>query len=195
MNHRLKCGCGKVEGYVALPGVATRAVCYCKDCQAFARFLDRADRVLDSQGGTGIVATLPRQVVFTSGAQNIACMSLSARGMLRWYASCCNTPIGNTPRDAKISYVGLVDDCLAREALDASFGAVRMVLNTRSANGEPKPAQRSGLFAMIGIMKAVIGSRLSGAYRRNPFFSADGRPIAEPRELSKDERAHFTEAA
>jgi len=93
MNHPLRCRCGQVEGHVVRPGPATRAVCYCKDCQAFARFLGHADSVLDAQGGSGIVATQPREVVFARGTEKIACMSLSERGMLRWYASCCNTPI------------------------------------------------------------------------------------------------------
>jgi hypothetical protein len=39
-------------------------------------------------------------------------MSLSDKGMLRWYASCCNTPIGNTSRDFKVSHVGLLHNCL-----------------------------------------------------------------------------------
>jgi Family of unknown function (DUF6151) len=35
------------------PSGGLRFVCYCGDCQAFARFLDRAD-VLDAAGGTDI---------------------------------------------------------------------------------------------------------------------------------------------
>lgn len=197
MNHPLRCRCGRVEGHVVRPGPAARAICYCRDCQAFARFLGQADSILDAQGGSAIVATQPRQVEFARGAENLACMSLSEHGMLRWYASCCNTPIGNTPRERRMSYVGLIDACLAREkpTLQDSFGPVRMVINTRSARGEPKPVQRTGLPALVGIMKAVIGSRLSGAYRHNPFFEADGQPIAKARVLTQAERAHFTEVA
>lgn len=198
MNHPLRCDCGQVEGYVTRPGPATRAVCYCRDCQAFARFLGRTDSILDAQGGSAIVATQPRLVVFARGAEKIACMSLSERGMLRWYASCCNTPIGNTPRDQKMSYVGLIDTCLAHEApsLQESFGPVHLVLNTRSAIGDPKPAQRRGLLSMMAIMKAVVGARFSGAYRRNPFFLSDGgRPVAAPRVLTEAERARFSVAA
>src|SRR5438552_314245 len=111
MNHPLQCRCGTIKGYVVRPGMAKRAVCYCKDCQAFAHFLKRADTVLDEHGGTAIVATVPKQVHFTQGLEALACMSLSDHGLIHWYASCCNTPIGNTPRDFKTPYVGLIESC------------------------------------------------------------------------------------
>jgi len=40
------------------PSTGLRFVCYCKDCQAFARFLERAD-VLDPAGGTDIFQMPP----------------------------------------------------------------------------------------------------------------------------------------
>jgi hypothetical protein len=191
MNHPLQCRCGTIKGYVVRPGMATRAICYCKDCQAFAHFLERADTVLDEHGGTAIVATLPGHVHFSQGVEALACMSLSERGLLRWYASCCNTPIGNTPRDFKTPYVGLIESCLMSNSpsLRESFGPVRMVLNTKSAGGRVKSTPVANLVAMLGVMKAVIGARLSGAYKRNPFFGTEaGTPVARPRELTKAER-------
>ena len=171
MNHPVQCRCGTIKGYV-VPGIARRAVCYCKDCQAFAHFLKRADTVLDEHGGTAIVATVPKQVHFTQGLEALACMSLSGHGLLRWYASCCNTPIGNTPRDFKMPYVGLIESCLKSNSpsLQESFGPVRMVLNTKCARGRVKSTPVSNLVGMLGVMKSVIGTRLSGAYKRNPFF-------------------------
>src|SRR5664279_4902796 len=191
MNHPLQCRCGKIKGYVVRPGMARRAICYCKDCQAFAHFLENADTALDELGGTGIVATVPKEVHFTQGLEALACMSLSGRGLLRWYASCCNTPIGNTPRDFKTPYVGLIETCLDSNSpsLQESFSPVRMVLNTKSARRSVKSTPVSNLVAMLGIMKSVLGTRLSGAYKRNPFFGTEtGTPIARPRELTKSER-------
>jgi len=198
MNHPLQCRCGTIKGYVVRPGTANRAVCYCRDCQAFAHFLERADTVLDEHGGTAIVATLPKHVRFTQGLEALACMSLSDHGLLRWYASCCRTPIGNTPRDVKTPYVGLIDSCLKGNSpsLQESFGPVRMVLNTKSAKGRVVSTPASNLLAMLGLMKSVIGTRLNGTYKRNPFFATEtGRPIAHPRELTKAERERVTNAA
>src|SRR5882672_7310701 len=137
MNHPLRCLCGTIQGRVDAEHSASRAVCYCRDCQAFARFLGRQDEILNGQGGTEIIATLPRFVHFAEGKDNLACMSLGEKGLLRWYAACCRTPIGNTPRDRKISYVGLVSTCLAGAgtSLEESFGPLKIALNTNSARG------------------------------------------------------------
>ena len=179
--------------------MANRGVCYCKDCQAFAHFLERrSDAVLNELGGTEIVATLPKHVHFTQGLEALVCMSLSDHGLLRWYTSCCNTPIGNTPRDFKIPYVGLIHSCLGKRApsLEDSFGPVRMVLQPKSANGQVKPTPRSNFVTMLRIMKSVIAGRLSGNYKRNPFFVEDsGTPIKQQRVLTKAERTRVTSAA
>jgi Family of unknown function (DUF6151) len=57
----LRCQCGRVSGVATnvSPSTGFRFVCYCKDCQAFARFLDRPD-VLDPAGGTDILSDTAR---------------------------------------------------------------------------------------------------------------------------------------
>ena len=153
--------------------------------------------MLNGLGGTEIVATLPKHVHFTQGLEALACMSLSDRGLLRWYASCCNTPIANTPRDFKTPYVGLIHSCLAKDApsLDDSFGPVRMVLQTKSVKGKVKSTPVSNVVTLLKIMKAVVATRISGNYKLNPFFVEDsGTPIRQPRVLTKAERAAFTPA-
>jgi Family of unknown function (DUF6151) len=198
MNHPLQCKCGTLKGYLSPPDMANRGVCYCKDCQAFAHFLERpGDAVLNELGGTEIVATLPKHVHFTQGLEALVCMSLSDRGLLRWYTSCCNTPIGNTPRDFKTSYVGLIHSCLAKRApsLEDSFGPVRMVLQTKSAKGQVKSTPMSNFVTMLKVMKSVIGTRISGNYKRNPFFvEHSGSPIKQPRVLTNAERTRVTSA-
>lgn len=198
-GHPLQCRCGTVKGHVVRPGMAVRMVCYCADCQAFAQFLGRPDKMLNANGGTAIVALLPGQVRFEQGLESLACMSLSERGLVRWYASCCNTPIGNTPREFKMPYVGLVDSCLASDSptLQESFGPLRMVLGTKSASGDVKPTSVVGLVAaMVRLMTSVFGARLRGEYKNNPFFDAQtGKPALAPRVLTKEERERVTHAA
>src|SRR5215470_3449738 len=189
MSHPLRCRCGTLTGSVREPQRASRGVCYCKDCQAFARYLGKADTVLDAMGGTDVVATLPKYVSFTSGTGSLACLSLTDRGLLRWYATCCNTPIGNTSRDFRVPYVGLVHTCLgALAAIEASFGPVRLRVNTQSANGRPKLMPLSTATALLRFAPTVILSRLDGSYRATPFFSADGIPIAQRKVLTRTER-------
>jgi uncharacterized protein DUF6151 len=140
-SHPLQCICGRVRGYVDNTRSANRAVCYCHDCQAFAHFLGRASEVLDERGGSDIIQTLPKFLKFTSGVDSIGCMRLTPTGLLRWYSTCCRTPIGNTPLNPKLSFIGLVHSCLeSRErSLDESFGAVASCVNTAGARGTPKP--------------------------------------------------------
>ena len=67
MNFPLRCACGQLTGHVEATHRAGRAICDCHDCQAFARFLGRPALTLDTQGGTDIVATVPRFVHFATG--------------------------------------------------------------------------------------------------------------------------------
>lgn len=193
LPHPLRCRCGRLRAQVLDPHRGTRAVCYCRDCQAFAHFLGPPEGMLDPLGGTDIVALRPRQVVFTSGVENLACMSLSPKGTLRWYAGCCNTPVGNTPRDRKVSHVGLVHSCLDWDGadMDTSFGAVVMRVNAQSARGTPPKASMVGFLGAVGgYLGSLLWSRISGQYRANPFFDATGNaPRVAPRVLSPAERA------
>jgi hypothetical protein len=199
MNHPLRCKCGTLRGHVSEPQKAVHLMCYCKDCQAFAHFLGKGDEILDDKGGSDIVAVHPQSVHFTQGQASLTCMSLSPRGLLRWYANCCNTPIGNTSRDMRMAYAGLAHACLAdgSGSLDSAFGPVRMRSATKSANGQ---VDSTPALAMAGTLALFAGkllrARLDGSYRRTPFFHAgQGTPIVAPKVLGKEERARLTPPA
>lgn len=193
MNHSLQCKCGTVRGQLSHIEKSTRIMCYCKDCQAFAHFLGHAGDILDPQGGSDVLVSQPDQLTFTSGAQALACISLSEQGMLRWYASCCNTPIGNTSRNNKLAFVGLARGCLAeRASADAAFGPVRMHSCTESAKGKVASSTLGALPVMAGFGVKLLRARLSGSYLRNPFFKPGGaEPVVPPKVLDKQESARL----
>jgi hypothetical protein len=167
MQHPLQCRCGTIKGWVSDPQSANRAVCYCRDCQAFARFLGQESETLDAQGGSDIVQTAPKNVTFSQGTGALACMRLTDKGMLRWYAGCCKTPIGNTMENYKISFVGLLHNCLETpgHSLQNSFGAVRTFVNPQGAIGDPKP-KASGMGATLWwLAKTIPKARINGDYR------------------------------
>lgn len=197
MNHTLSCQCGTLRGHVSHTESVCRGICYCKDCQAYAHFLGKADEMLDVMGGTDVVATLPRHVTFTQGIEALTCMSLSDRGILRWYASCCNTPIGNTSRDFKVSHVGLVHNCLQdpSTSLDSAFGPVRMRVGMKSAKGTPQGMAVSTTVSILKFMGRLIGARLDGSYKTTPFFEPEtGTPRVSPKVLAPDERARLMQS-
>jgi hypothetical protein len=192
LNHPLQCRCGTVKGHVTDPQRVNRAVCYCRDCQAFAHFLGRAGDILDSQGGTDVIQTLPARVIFTEGREALACMRLSKNGLMRWYTTCCKTPIGNTLPSFRFSFVGLIHSCLenAGVPLDRSFGPVRMRINTKSAKGPAAPRTFGATSGILRVLAMVARARIDGSYKRTAFFSVEsGAPIAAPMVLSQDERA------
>jgi hypothetical protein len=202
----IRCSCGRLGG--VLQGVAprdgNRGVCYCDDCQAFAHFLGRADAILDARGGTSIFQTSPGRVVLTRGAERLAGMRLTPNGLVRWYASCCNTPIGNTPASAALPFVGLIETCLAPPesggSHDRLLGPVRFHVWTQFAR-EPKPGTLTPdqrplvvsrwppLGAVLRFFRLVLGARLRGDGRRSPFRDpATGALRVAPRVLTPEER-------
>ncbi len=137
VKHPLQCRCGTIKGFVFDPQRANRAVCYCRDCQAFAYFLEKADEILDERGGSEVIQVLPRNVSFTQGTEALACMRLTGKGLLRWYARCCNTPIGNTLDNFKISFIGLVHSCLETSGRPSKIpSALCACGSTQKAPGE-----------------------------------------------------------
>ena len=195
--HTLRCRCGQLRGSVDLSGLTNRCVCYCSDCQAFVRHIGAND-ALDGQGGTDIVQVRPLKLTFTQGAENLACIRLTDKGMLRWYSACCRTPVGNTPADWRVSFVGLIHSCLDREGppLDESFGPVSMRVGVKSALGDSKPAASGLLSGVARAVAMIVSGRLGGAYRVSPFFDRQtGLPIAKPVVLSARELAAAKGAA
>ncbi|MET1077453.1 MAG: DUF6151 family protein [Pseudomonas sp.] len=187
MNHRIECQCGKLKGDLDQHAWVNHAVCFCADCQAFAHFLGRADQLLDAQGGSSVLQTQPRHLRFSEGVEHLACMRLTDNGMLRWYSSCCQTPIGNTLATPKVSFIGLITDCLKLTPveLEQAFGPVRMQVNTGSAKGEPKPPRHGLLAGMLRVAGLILRARLNGSYRQTAFFDATtGQPIKAPKVLS-----------
>ncbi|OQR83245.1 hypothetical protein ACHHYP_14932, partial [Achlya hypogyna] len=65
----IACTCGQVQGYVDSPS-ATRMVCYCDDCQAYAHKVSKgATLPLDACGGTDLLLIFPADVTFGQGQE------------------------------------------------------------------------------------------------------------------------------
>ncbi|MET0717975.1 MAG: DUF6151 family protein [Pseudoxanthomonas sp.] len=184
----LRCQCGQLQGTVETDQLYVRATCYCHDCQAYARWLDRPG-VADAQGGTDIVAMNPAAVRITAGQEQIACMSLSPKGLLRWYAVCCRTPLGNTPREGAVPYVGIVTTGLspARE-MEQAFGPKgQTVINSGSAQGQVKATPWRFVTGGLRIAVNLVGAKLR-KQKPSLFFDDQGQPIRTPQALSAEER-------
>ncbi len=191
----LRCSCGALRGVARGVSAArgNRLLCYCDDCQSFAHFLGRADESLDTQGGTDIFQMSPARLEIAQGADQLACMRLTPKGLLRWYASCCRTPIGNTLHTPGVPFVGLILACAdpAGPSRDEALGPVRARVNTGFAKGDRAHLganSRGSALILLRFGAIVLLARVRGAHKRSPFFDPrTGEPRAVPRVLSEQE--------
>ena len=176
------------------PSAGFRFICYCEDCQAFARFLGRAD-MLDHSGGTDIFQMPPARVKLTHGTDAMRCLRLSDK-VLRWYTDCCRTPIANTAADSRFPLTGVIHSFMDHEAegrsRDESLGPPLCRLFERSAHGPlpPNAPPPPSLGVFTRRMSKLFSWWLSGLAHPTPFFDQGTKaPRCVPRVLAPSERA------
>ncbi len=193
----LRCTCGALSGVARGVSAArgNRLLCYCGDCQSFAHFLGRADEILDANGGSDIFQMSPARLVIREGADQLACMRLTPKGLLRWYARCCRTPIGNTLATPNVPFVGWIQlhGGAGRDgrAWDEALGPVRARVGVGFAKGERSQLGSGGrgtLPVLLRFARVVLAARLRGDHKASPFFDPrTGAPRAIPQVLSEQQ--------
>ncbi len=167
------CKCGEVEAE-AEPEKGVRLVCYCASCRKFVERLGAEER-LDPAGGSDLWQTAPESVRITKGQANLAWVRLTKKGPLRWYATCCNTPMANTLDGIGLPFMTLQSwDFEDRDALGPVVARVKKKDATAHIEGDMGSMRR----VIMAFAGRALKSRLSGGYRRNPFFDGEGKPIA-----------------
>ena len=175
----LRCRCGEVEGHLedAARDTVNRIVCYCDDCQAYLHHLGRAD-LLDANGGSDIVQVAPASLAYVRGKDRIAGVRLKPKGMFRWYASCCKTPLGNTVGPG-IPFVGILAQAFG--SADGAFGAPQGGVFGKFAVGTAPPGTTRLNLRIIGrTLGKVAGWKLGGHTWPHPFFDRATRAPAYP---------------
>lgn len=164
---KLSCRCGEVQGVVtkASPQNVNRVVCYCDDCQAFLHRLGRTD-LLNARGGTDIVQVAPASLAFVRGQDRIRGLRLTPKGIHRWYASCCNTPVGNTFSPA-VPAIGIVATAFDHgiQRADDVFGAPSGAIFGRYAVGDA-PAGSAGINLSLLLLLRALGKVLLASARQ-----------------------------
>jgi len=191
----LRCRCGHVRGVASgiAPSAGLRFICYCGDCQAFARFLARPD-VLDAAGGTDIFQMPIGRLKFTAGTDAVRCLHLSEK-VFRWYTDCCRTPIGNTA-GPRFPVVGLIHCFVNHDTdercRDEALGPPLCRIFERSAIGPLPPNAPPPLsLRLIPLrMLKLLSWWMRGLGRPNPFFDEQTHaPLSAPRVFTPCERA------
>jgi hypothetical protein len=175
------------------PYAGFRFVCYCQDCQAFARFLERPD-VLDAAGGTDIFQMPTGRLRLAAGTDAVRCLRFSSK-VFRWYTDCCRTPIGNTA-GPRFPVVGLIHSFMSHQAegpsRDEVLGPPLCRIYERSAIGPLPPNAPASPSLGIFVLRAsrIFGWWLRGLGRPTPFFDDFTKaPLSVPHVLTRGERA------
>ncbi|WP_171240548.1 DUF6151 family protein [Ruegeria sp. HKCCA5491] len=180
------CNCGALRGAITAAGAksATHTVCFCHDCRAAQLYFGQPD---PAPGPVEVLQMLPEEIRIDGGAEHLALMQLSPKGMLRWYASCCNAPLAVTTRTPKFPFAGFI---VKRIADPSGLGPI----TTRGFVPQPDGKQSHEKLgpAVKGLISRVLKSRISGSWKNSVFFDPNTRqPVATPVILSQSERAAF----
>ncbi len=115
------------------------------------------------------------------GTEHLRWMRLTEKGPLRWYASCCDTPMANTLASAKFPFASFqVNELEPKSALPP----VRAHVNLIGATAHVSAPKGSILPLMLSLLAKVAKARITGRWRNNPFFDDNDKPIAAQQELT-----------
>ncbi len=190
----ISCRCGAFQATLknVSPKTGSHVQCHCKDCQAGAGALGAEDCLLP-RGGTDIFQTVPSNLELSTGTQNLACLRLSPKGLVRWYASCCDTPVFNTLGSQKMAFLGVMVPALQGENVQKTIGRTICVAHTAAAALGSVALKDHGFNrAGLNILIRHFSALMQGKAKSSPLFDDTGNFVVEPRVLSKDERAAAT---
>lgn len=180
------CDCGAVVGRLTCDASSgVHAVCFCRDCRAAELWLGRTD---PAPGPVDVFQTTADRVHIDRGADRLGLLRLGPKGLMRWYAACCNAPLFNTLASPKLAFAAIHT---ARLAAPDRIGPVRARGFVPKSGGGTRHAG-AGIM-VFRMLKGMAAARLSGRWRLTPFFDPDsGAPVVEAHIPSKQERAALT---
>lgn len=183
MHIDVSCRCGQFRAEVsgATPSGTNHVSCACKFCQSFAKHLGQSERYLDGWGSTDIVQVDPARIRFVQGEDQLAALTLTKTGPLRWYTRCCQSPVANTFRTSRLPFVGLMVANMSVQGgtVEDALGPIRARVN--GSYGAEAKARRGTKaderWMLLNFFRLFALWTLRGSQRRSPFFR-DGAPIA-----------------
>lgn len=185
------CDCGTVTGTVlgVGPDQGDHVVCHCSDCQNLTHHLGHAGRVLDAHGGTSLYQTRCARMRIDTGRDRLACVHLTDKPTLRWYAACCGMPLFNSYANGKIPYVTIqlaACDPVMRHRL---AGPPRGHLFTADGIGDTGALPQMSMGTLMRrFFPRMIRDIVSGDRRRSALFDAKTlEPVAKPHRLTAEE--------
>lgn len=180
------CQCGEVCGTLhdMTPRAGGQVQCHCDDCRRAIVWLGQPDPGPD---GVRYFQTVPERVSFTQGQDRLAAYLWKHKRLMRWYATCCNTPMFNTLDSPKWAFASIMVTTMDDPS---PIGPVTAHAFVPKSNGKKGHTNVVGFFG--GFVLRTLGQRLSGKWRNTPFFDDNGQPIAKVQRLTSEDRAKAT---
>ncbi len=178
-----QCSCGTLRGTLSQEAAraGTRLACFCADCRAAQLYLGQPD---PAQNGVQLLQTSPEAITLTAGHDQLRLLRLSPKGLMRWYAGCCNSPVANTLASPRLPFVGIQ---VANFDTPAVFGKTRVQAFMPQPAGKP-PRTKGAIGMVISMFRRMGASLLSGKWRDTPFFDCTtGDPVCQAKIPSKEE--------
>ncbi|MGI3184368.1 DUF6151 family protein [Nioella aestuarii] len=166
------CRCGAVTGTLhdVRPSEGTHVVCHCNAC---ARSLALSGLTEEATDGVDLWQTTPDRIDIATGIDHLAPVRLTPKGIFRWTAQCCDTPMFNTFASPGIPFTGV----LTRNLSDpAPLGPV--IAHGFVTGPDGKQRHQNGHRVIWRMLKRTVAAKLVGRGKQTPFFKADGSPIA-----------------
>ena len=143
---------------------------------------------MDEHGGIEIVQVASGNVSLSKGLGNVKALRLTKRGVIRFYAGCCGTPLFSTAPAESWPVSGmpvavLDADAAARERV---FGPIEFVPFKSGMLGTA-PKRKGVLRQMARVLGQMKAAKRMG--RAGSPVWKDGRPIVEPVLITEAERA------
>lgn len=178
------CRCGAIVGKLIAPGprVGDHVVCHCSDCRAFADYLDAGDVVLDEHGGTALYQGRCATMRIDTGIDRLACLHLTDKPTLRWYAACCRAPMFNSYKNGRIPYITTVVANCDAERRESVLGPVTGHLFTDEAIGDASHLKQLKMARLMRrFFRRMLTDLITGSRRRAALFDPQTlEPIAVP---------------
>lgn len=191
------CHCDKLRATIhdVTPSTGNLARCHCLDCQAFAIWLTGQGGAdfLDENGGSELFQTLAWRLDFTQGKDEyLQAIRLSPKGMIRWYASCCHSPIANMMGSKSMSFIGMPTCGFDENAID-KMGPMRASMFAKAARKGSTPPDDFGFLPVISrILWRQLKAKMRAKTRYSPFWTEAGETIVAPKILTLEERKAVT---